>query len=83
MRQKNYGEKAIRMMCLCNISITLKTFVAFYWQQSLNSNIKSFPKDSKIVTTEVIRTQKLRFSSYFKRIKFEIIVLTFTTSGLT
>ena len=71
------------MTCLYSISIILKTFAAFYWQQSLNSNTKSFLQDSKIATTEVIRTQKLRFSSYFKRIKFEITVLTFITSGLT
>ena len=83
MRQNICAKKAISMTFLCNISITLKTFAGFYWQQSLNSNTKNFLQYSKTVTTEVIRTQKLRFSSCFKRIKFEIIVLTFTTSGLT
>lgn len=70
-------------MYLYNTSITLKTFVDFYWQQILMNNTKSFAKDSKAATIEVIRTQRPHFSSYFKRIKFVIIALIFITSGST
>ena len=82
-RLKNYARKARSRMCLCNTSITLKTSVDFYWQQISKSNTKSFAKGSKAATIEVTRTQRPHFSSYFKRIKFEIIALTFTTSGST
>mgnify|MGYP006108932095 CR=1 FL=1 len=70
-------------MYLCNTSITLKTSVDFYWQQISKSNTKSFAKGSKAATIEVTRTQRPQFSSYFKRIKFGIIALTFITSGST
>lgn len=80
---KNYARKARIRTCLCNTSITLKTSVDFYWQQILVNNIKRFVKIFKTATTEVIKTQRPRFSLYFKRIKSEIIALTFTTSGST
>ena len=80
---KNYARKARIMMCLCNTSITLKTYVDFYWQQILPNNTKISVKNSKAATIEVIKTQRPLFSLYFKIIKSEITALIFTTSGST